>query len=89
MKHRSTATELIENGNLRLNRAKISKPGHSLKVGDILTFALHGQVHVVKVLAEAERRGPATQARSLYEELPQTATQPRQTVSSDAEKVSA
>ena len=69
MKHRSTATELVETGCVRLNRVKITKPAHTLKAGDVLTIALRGEVRVVKVLSEAERRGPATEARGLYEDL--------------------
>jgi len=69
VKHRSTATELVETGCVRLNRVKITKPAHALKAGDVLTIALHGDVRVVKVLSEAERRGPATEARELYEDL--------------------
>ena len=69
MKHRSTATELIEGGHIRINRAKIQKPSHIVKPSDILTIAIHDDVRVIRVLAEAERRGPAPQARLLYEEL--------------------
>ena len=36
---------------------------------DILTIAVHGCVHVVKVLGEAERRGPPVAARLLYVEM--------------------
>lgn len=56
-------------GRIRLNGVKIDKPGHVLKAGDVLTLGKGGQVIAVKVLALAERRGPATQARTLYEVL--------------------
>ena len=69
MKHRSTASELIEAGHIRINRAKIQKPSHVVKPSDILTIAIYNDVRVIRVLAEAERRGPAPQARLLYEEL--------------------
>lgn len=69
MKHRSTAAELVEQGHVRLNRVRITKPSCNLKAGDVLTLALHGGVRVVRVLNEAERRGPATEARGLYEDL--------------------
>jgi ribosome-associated heat shock protein Hsp15 len=39
-------------------------------VGDVLTLPLPpGEVRVVRVLALAARRGPATEARGLYEEI--------------------
>ncbi len=69
---------------MRLNRVRVSKPGHVVKEGDVLTLALHGQVKVVKVLSEAERRGPASDARLLYEDL-----LPQQMATSESEKVSA
>jgi ribosome-associated heat shock protein Hsp15 len=69
VKHRSTATELVEGGHVRLNRVKVSKPGHALREGDVLTLALHGEIRVVKVLGAAEKRGPAAEARLLYEDL--------------------
>jgi len=56
-------------GRVRLNGAKIDKPGHAIKPGDILTLGKGGRVIAVKVLAMAERRGPAVEARSLYEIL--------------------
>jgi ribosome-associated heat shock protein Hsp15 len=69
VKHRSTASELIEAGQIRINRAKILKPSHPVKPSDILTIAMHDDVRVIRVLAEAERRGPAPEARQLYEEI--------------------
>jgi ribosome-associated heat shock protein Hsp15 len=56
-------------GRVRLNGVRVEKPGHALKPGDILTLGKGGQVVAVRVLALAERRGPATEARTLYEVL--------------------
>jgi ribosomal 50S subunit-recycling heat shock protein len=50
----------------------------------VLTLALCGQVRVVRVLGKAERRGSATDAKVLYEDI---ATQ--QTASSLAENIGA
>jgi ribosome-associated heat shock protein Hsp15 len=54
-------------GRIRLNGMKVEKPGHALKPGDVLTLGKGAEVIAVRVLAVAERRGPASQARSLYE----------------------
>jgi ribosomal 50S subunit-recycling heat shock protein len=35
----------------------------------VLTITLHGSVRVVRVLGEAERRGSASAARQLYDEI--------------------
>jgi len=54
-------------GKVRLNGVRIDKPGHALKCGDVLTLGRGADVLAVRVLALAERRGPATEARTLYE----------------------
>jgi ribosome-associated heat shock protein Hsp15 len=54
---------------VRLNGIKVEKPGHILKPGDILTLGKGGQVVAVRVLALAQRRGPPSEARALYEVL--------------------
>jgi ribosome-associated heat shock protein Hsp15 len=68
-KHRSTAAELIESGKVRLNRERVAKCSHTVKPGDVLTIALGSQIKVAKVLGEAERRGSATAASQLYQDL--------------------
>lgn len=54
-------------GRVRLNGVRVDKPGHALKPGDILTLGKGAEIRAVRVLALAERRGPAMQARQLYE----------------------
>jgi ribosome-associated heat shock protein Hsp15 len=57
-------------GRIRLNGVRVDKPGHALKPGDVLTLGKGGsQVIAVRVLALAERRGPAAEAGALYEVL--------------------
>jgi ribosome-associated heat shock protein Hsp15 len=72
---RSTCAALVEQGSFRVNRLPTDKPHARVRVGDVLTFALQaqegpgGRVRVWRVLALAERRGPAREARLLYEDL--------------------
>ena len=56
-------------GRVRLNGAKMDRPGHVLKAGDVLTMGKGSRVIAVRVLALAEKRGPAAEARGLYEVL--------------------
>jgi ribosome-associated heat shock protein Hsp15 len=56
-------------GKVRLNGVKVDKPGHAIKPGDVLTLGRGAQVMAVRVLALAERRGPAEEARNLYQVL--------------------
>lgn len=69
VKTRALAAEIIESGHLRVNGAKVKKPGYGLSVGDVLTFAYANRVHLVRVLDLAERRGPASEAQTLYQDM--------------------
>ena len=64
---RSSAQEAAAEGKVRLNGVRVSKPGHAVRCGDILTLGRGAQVLAVRVLALAERRGPASEAQALYE----------------------
>jgi ribosome-associated heat shock protein Hsp15 len=69
VKHRAKAQALIEQGQVRINRERVSKISQAVKPNDILTLAIEGHVKVVRVLAEAERRGPPSSATGLYESV--------------------
>ncbi len=57
-------------GGLRINRQPTEKPHARLRVGDVITLPLRGRVRVLEVLALATRRGPASEAATLYREIP-------------------
>ncbi len=69
VKARSSAAELVERGHVRVNGVRETAPGHALKAGDVLTIALDRSVRLLKVIGFSERRGDASSARSLYEDL--------------------
>lgn len=64
---RVLAQEAAESGRLRLNGARVVKSAHALKCGDVLTVPQGSEVLVVRVVAFGVRRGPAQEARALYE----------------------
>ncbi|HEY8253577.1 MAG TPA: RNA-binding S4 domain-containing protein [Rhizomicrobium sp.] len=71
---RPLAQAAAQAGRVRLNGVRIEKPGHTIKPGDVLTLVgslggRGGQVMAVRILALAERRGPAMEAQKLYELL--------------------
>lgn len=68
-KSRSLAARLVQAGRVRLNRIKIDQPAQQVKPGDVLTVTLEQRVIVYRVLAPGMRRGPADEARTLYEDL--------------------
>ena len=70
-KTRSAAQTLAEHGRLRLNGRVIDRSHAAVAVGDVLSFAAHGQVRVLRIEALPLRRGPPAEARALYKELPE------------------
>ena len=74
-KTRSMAAKTVSAGRVRVNSVKVSKPAHTIGPGDVLTFAQGRGVRVVRLIETGTRRGPATDAQRLYEDLtpdPQT-----------------
>ncbi|APH69989.1 RNA-binding S4 domain-containing protein [Aquibium oceanicum] len=69
VKSRSLAAKLVQSGAVRVNREKIAQPAFPVKVGDGLTISLERRVLVWRVLDTGTRRGPAEEARTLYEDL--------------------
>ena len=69
MRARSDCAALVAAGSIRINRQPTDKAHARLRVGDVLTVPLRGEVRVVRVLALAARRGPASEARLLYEDV--------------------
>jgi ribosome-associated heat shock protein Hsp15 len=68
-KSRTLATGAVSDGRVRINGERCGKPSTLVKLGDVLTFSAGGRVRVIKVLNGGERRGPASEARLLYEDL--------------------
>ncbi|KWV60714.1 RNA-binding protein [Bradyrhizobium macuxiense] len=69
VKARTSAAALVESGHVRINGVREKSPGHAVKLGDVVTVALDNSVRVLKVAGFAERRGDATSARVLYDDL--------------------
>jgi ribosomal 50S subunit-recycling heat shock protein len=73
-KTRSMSARFVEEGRVRLSRGgvqtRLDKASRPLKPGDEVVLALGGRLIAVRVENLGERRGPATEARALYSELP-------------------
>ena len=69
VKSRSLAAKLVQAGRVRVNRDKADQASHMVKPGDVLTVTLDRRILVLKVLGGGARRGPAEEARTLYEDL--------------------
>ena len=68
-KSRSLATRFIEKSRCRIAGRVVDKPHAAVAPGLVLTFALGPRVRVVRIVALGERRGPAPEARALYDEI--------------------
>lgn len=76
-KSRSLATQLCQAGKLRVSGLGVVKPHHKVRPGDVLTFPQARHIRVVKVVALSLRRGPASEAQALYEDLKPPALESR------------
>lgn len=68
-KTRALAVGKIEGGGVRVNGQPSRKPGRSLRPGDEVTISMQGRIRALKVIAPGIRRGPASEAQMLYEDL--------------------
>lgn len=66
-KTRGMAVEALKHGQVRCNGVR-PKPSRVLKVGDKLNITRGEEEFDIEVLGLAERRGPASEARQLYQE---------------------
>jgi ribosome-associated heat shock protein Hsp15 len=69
---RSGASRLCASGRLRVSGRIVRKAHHTIRPGDVLTFPQDRRIRVIRVKALAERRGPAAEARALYDDLAPT-----------------
>jgi len=68
-KSRTLASKLCAAGKIRIGGELVHKAHYLVRLGDVLTFPQGPHIRVVRVLQLGVRRGPATEARTLYEDL--------------------
>ena len=68
-KSRSLAAKLVQSRKLRINSVVVTKPSATVKTEDVLTFAQGRNIRVIRIRELGTRRGPATEAQALYEDL--------------------
>lgn len=61
------ATSAVDGGHVEVSGER-AKPSKMIKVGDEIRIRVHQTTFVVHVRELSEHRGPASQARQLYEE---------------------
>ena len=69
VKSRTLAQGIVAEGRVRIDGRRAIKPSDEVRVGSVIALPLRGEVRVIRVLSLPVRRGPATEARSHYEEI--------------------
>ena len=69
LKSRTLAQKFIASGAVRVDKERVTRPDHRVGPGTVLTFALNDRIRVLKILYPGTRRGPASEAQTLYEDL--------------------
>jgi len=69
VKSRSLGAKLAVSGRVRINRDKATQASDTVRPGDVLTVTLDRRIIVYRVLDPGVRRGPAEEARKLYEDI--------------------
>jgi len=68
-KSRTLANAVCAAGKIRVDGTAVTKAHMPVRPGQVLTFVKERHVRVVKVLAIGTRRGPASEAQALYQDL--------------------
>lgn len=80
VKSRTLAQKLIASGAVRVDATRVTTTGYRIAPGVVITLSVHDRLRVLRVLDGGTRRGPATEAQTLYEdlspELPKDALKP-------------
>ena len=69
LKSRTLAQKVIETGAIRVNSERTDRSDLKVGAGDVLTMSLHGRIMVWRILDCGTRRGPASEAQGLYEDM--------------------
>jgi ribosome-associated heat shock protein Hsp15 len=68
-KTRTLAAKLVTEGSVRVNGVRADAAAKLVGPGDVLTIAAPHVTALVRIVSPGERRGPAPEARLLYEDV--------------------
>jgi len=68
-KTRSIAQALCEQGYIRLDGRRIDRAHAAVRPGNVLSLMVQGRVRVLRIERLPSRRGPASEAATLYREI--------------------
>ena len=71
-KTRTLASKFVSDGKVRITREedtfRAEKPSTTIRPGDVLVFTRNEVLRIIEIINCAARRGPATEARALYDD---------------------
>lgn len=71
-KTRTLAAKFVTANSVRMTRggenSRIDKPSYAIRSGDTLVFSAHNRLRIIDVVQCALRRGPASEAATLYQD---------------------
>ncbi len=65
-KTRSMAQTIANKGTLRIDGRRIDRAHATVRIGSVIAWPWNGAVRIVRVEALPQRRGPASEAATLY-----------------------
>ena len=69
VKTRTLAQQLAAQGRIRIDGRPATSAHAEVRAGQVLSFAHHDRVRVLRILALPVRRGPAPEAQACYADL--------------------
>ncbi|OYX82313.1 MAG: RNA-binding protein [Rhizobiales bacterium 17-65-6] len=66
---RAAAADLVRAGHVRVDGARVTRAGHGVRPGQVITVSLDHSVRVLRVVGFSERREDATSAAGTFEEI--------------------
>lgn len=69
LKSRTLAQKLISSGAVRIDGNRVTGPDYRVVPDMVLTMTVNEQLRILKIVDTGERRGPASEAVLLYEDL--------------------
>jgi ribosome-associated heat shock protein Hsp15 len=68
VKTRTQAAALVTDGRVRINTVKTDRPAQPVRIGDMLTIAVHDRIRILEVVLPGEKRGGAPEAGLLFKD---------------------
>ena len=69
LKSRAASSKFCQTSQVRVNGVLVSKAHYLVRPNDILTFYKANLIRVIKIVSLGKRRGPAIEARALFEDV--------------------